>query len=234
MLNDAMAPLQTLTALVGAGGVVVVLLLGASLVVVTIVILKIWQFRAARVGDAASARRAADLYASGDAAGALSLLQVSHAPAATILHHVITASRQARPPAQVQDQAARLAADSLERLRAYLKPLEVIATLAPLLGLFGTVLGMIEAFRALELAGNQVSPSLLSGGIWKALVTTAVGLAVAMPAVVFLSWFERRVDREAHEIEITVSRVLTADPQQAGSAAATNRHDPSGAITVQD
>jgi biopolymer transport protein ExbB len=52
-----------------------------------------------------------------------------------------------------------------------------------LLGLFGTVLGMVEAFRQLELAGSQVDPAVLSGGIWQALLTTAVGLAVAIPAV---------------------------------------------------
>ncbi|HAE01168.1 MAG TPA: flagellar motor protein MotA, partial [Rhodospirillaceae bacterium] len=54
---------------------------------------------------------------------------------------------------------------------------------------------MITAFQQLESAGNQVNPAILSGGIWVALLTTAVGLAVAMPVVVILNWLERRVDR---------------------------------------
>jgi len=70
---------------------------------------------------------------------------------------------------------------------------------------------MIEAFRQLEAAGNQVNPAILSGGIWEALLTTAVGLAVAMPSVAALNWLERRVDRLAHEMDSTVSRVFTVD-----------------------
>ncbi|PWG63277.1 MotA/TolQ/ExbB proton channel family protein [Spiribacter halobius] len=208
---SATAALDTLLRLVGAGGTVIVLLLLASLVAVTIVLLKLWQFRSARIADHATPRDAAELYARGEPRAALELLEGSPHPAARVLERTITACRDPRVPAEhVREEAARLGADSLEKLRSHLRALEVIATLAPLLGLFGTVLGMIEAFRELELAGSQVSPALLSGGIWKALLTTAVGLAVAMPAVVFLNWFERRVERVAHEIEFTVSRVLTA------------------------
>ena len=95
----------------------------------------------------------------------------------------------------IREEIERLGLGILSRLRGWLKPLEVIASLAPLLGLFGTVLGMIEAFRQMEAAGNQVNPTVLSGGIWEALLTTAVGLAVAIPAVVALNWLERRVEQ---------------------------------------
>jgi biopolymer transport protein ExbB len=72
----------------------------------------------------------------------------------------------------------------------------VIAQMAPLLGLFGTVLGMIDAFQALQEAGDQVDPTVLAGGIWVALMTTAVGLAVAMPTSLILTWLESRVAAE--------------------------------------
>jgi hypothetical protein len=91
-------------------------------------------------------------------------------------------------------------------LRSWFRPLEVIASLAPLLGLFGTVLGMIKAFQQLESAGSQVNPAILSGGIWEALLTTAVGLAVAIPVVALLNWLERRVDRLAIEMESVLNR----------------------------
>src|SRR3546814_3183218 len=77
--------------------------------------------------------------------------------------------------------------EALEGLRGQLGALEVIGSVSPLLGLFGTVLGMIEAFRQLAEAGSQVSPAILSAGIWEALLTTAVGLAVAIPVVVLRS-----------------------------------------------
>jgi biopolymer transport protein ExbB len=74
--------------------------------------------------------------------------------------------------------------------------LDAIAQTAPLLGLFGTVLGMIEAFQTLQSAGATVDPSQLAGGIWVALLTTALGLGIAMPVSLFLSWVEGRIARE--------------------------------------
>ncbi len=74
-----------------------------------------------------------------------------------------------------------------------LRVLDLTAQLAPLLGLFGTVLGMIEAFQTLQEAGSTADPSLLAGGIWVALMTTAVGLCVAIPASVVLAWFDSRL-----------------------------------------
>jgi biopolymer transport protein ExbB len=82
------------------------------------------------------------------------------------------------------------------RLEQGLNVLDIVSQLAPLLGLFGTVLGMIEAFQTLQDAGNAVDPSLLAGGIWVALMTTAAGLAVAMPTSLILTWFEARMNRE--------------------------------------
>ena len=79
-----------------------------------------------------------------------------------------------------------------------------------MLGLFGTVLGMIKAFQRLEEAGSQVNPAILSGGIWEALLTTAAGLAVAIPAVAALNWLESKLDRLTHHMEDGLTRVFTA------------------------
>ncbi len=79
--------------------------------------------------------------------------------------------------------------------RGQLRPLEVIAACAPLLGLLGTVVGMIEAFATLASAGREINPSLLAGGIWKALLTTAAGLIVAIPALFTWHIFDRRIER---------------------------------------
>ncbi|WP_290648297.1 MotA/TolQ/ExbB proton channel family protein [Aquisalimonas sp.] len=203
--------LATLSRLVEAGGPVVIILLGMSVLAATIVAMKLWQFRAAGIGDIRTPRRAAELYATGDSTAARALLGHPRQPVQIVLDRAM-AGRASSDGAleSLRETLARIAADQLEALRSYLRPLEVIATLAPLLGLFGTVLGMIEAFRELEMAGTQVSPAVLSSGIWQALLTTAVGLGVAIPTVAMLSWLERRVDRAAHEMETTVSRVLTA------------------------
>jgi biopolymer transport protein ExbB len=124
----------------------------------------------------------------------------------------------------IREEVMRYGGDVLQSMRGWFRPLEVVASLAPLLGLFGTVLGMISAFQQLEAAGNQVNPAILSGGIWVALLTTAAGLAVAMPVVVILNWLERRVDRLAHEMDDCVTQIFTQDlsvdlPRTAATAA---------------
>ncbi|SMF19336.1 biopolymer transport protein ExbB [Tistlia consotensis] len=195
-----------------AGGPVVMILLALSVVALAIVLVKLWQFRAARLGDRRTARRALSLYRTGRSGEALALAGRSRNPVARVLVRAINGrARRDLPEAMVREEVVRYGADLLESLRGWFRPLEVIGSLAPLLGLFGTVLGMISAFQQLEEAGSQVDPSILSGGIWEALLTTAVGLAVAMPVIVLLNWLERRVDRLAHEMDDCVTQVFTED-----------------------
>lgn len=101
---------------------------------------------------------------------------------------------------ELEVELGRLATREVRSLEAWLRPLGVIAQLAPLLGLLGTVLGMIEVFVSLEAAGTQVEPGLLAGGIWEALLTTAAGLAIAIPASAAYSYFEGEVDNRAARI----------------------------------
>ncbi|MEO0762069.1 MAG: MotA/TolQ/ExbB proton channel family protein, partial [Pseudomonadota bacterium] len=96
----------------------------------------------------------------------------------------------------------------LARASAMLRTLDVIATLAPLMGLLGTVLGMISAFQALQASGAAADPSTLAGGIWVALLTTAAGMAVAIPASAALSYFDGVVDRMRLDFEDLASRVF--------------------------
>lgn len=84
------------------------------------------------------------------------------------------------------------------RMQTGLRLLETAVVLAPLLGLLGTVLGMIQAFRALETASGSASPAVLAGGIWEALLTTAFGMAIAIVAAAALAAFDGAVDRARH------------------------------------
>jgi biopolymer transport protein ExbB len=110
----------------------------------------------------------------------------------------------------VEDEIARVGGNLLTRLQSYFRWLEVIGNVAPLLGLLGTVIGMIGAFQALEEAGSKVDPSILSGGIWVALLTTAVGLTVAIPAVTALNLFESRLDVFRQEMRDVSARLIAA------------------------
>jgi biopolymer transport protein ExbB len=90
--------------------------------------------------------------------------------------------------------------DLITEFRTSLRPLEVIAACAPLLGLLGTVIGMIEAFATLSSAGSDMNPALLAGGIWKALLTTAAGLIVAVPALFSWHIFDRSIESQIAKI----------------------------------
>lgn len=129
---------------------------------------------------------------------------------------MLATAMQGQTASQVSEQearesAARVAADHLEHLRSGIRIIEVIATSAPLLGLLGTVLGMIEAFQALEAAGNKIDPAILSGGIWAALLTTAVGLIVAIPAVFGVNFLERKLERLHHHLQSAATQVFTVN-----------------------
>lgn len=205
--------------LLAAGGPVVVILLAMSVLAVAITLVKLWQFRSVRIGDRATARKALVLYRSGRRREAVTLAEGSRNPVARTLALAIRGrDRRDLSEATVREEVVRAGSEVLEALRGYLRPLEVIASLAPLLGLFGTVLGMIEAFQQLEQAGSRINPAILSGGIWEALLTTAVGLAVAMPTVAVVNWLERRVDRLAHEMDNVVTQAFTEDLAHASAA----------------
>ncbi len=197
--------------LLQAGGPVVAILLALSVMALAIVFVKLMQFRGHRLGHRRAAHEALRLWQAGRAGEALARVRDSKNPVAQALARAIRGQRRGLPEAKVREEVVRHGGDVLAALRSWFRPLEVIASLAPLLGLFGTVLGMIDAFRQLEKAGNQVNPAILSGGIWEALLTTAVGLAVAIPVVAVLNWLERKVDRLAHEMDSVVTRVFTED-----------------------
>lgn len=88
----------------------------------------------------------------------------------------------------------------LKGMSRNLHVLELIGRVAPLMGLLGTVLGMVAAFMAVSASRGQVEPSMLAGGIWEALITTVAGLSVAIPALVLHHFFEDRVKETAYRI----------------------------------
>ncbi len=196
---------------VDAGGPVVILLLGLSVVALSVVLVKWMQFYRAQLHRGELARRALGCWQAGNGEAALALTDGTTNPIAQALARAIRGRLRQLPEPLVREEVLRYGSDALFQLRRGLRPLEVIGSMAPLLGLLGTVLGMISAFRQLEAAGNKVNPAILSGGIWEALLTTAVGLCVAIPVVAVLNWLERRVDHLAHDMNNLVTQVFTED-----------------------
>jgi len=174
------------------GGPVVLVLLATSVMATALVLYKIWQYQIARVGRHKQLSLAVEAWDKGDVAQAMAKLRQTKSYLAPVLHMALTHE----PGVTLSDRAEAEAEARFSRLEQGLGTLDLIAQLAPLLGLFGTVLGMIEAFKKLEAAGSSVDSSMLAGGIWVALFTTAAGLAVAMPTSMVLSWLTARMQRE--------------------------------------
>jgi biopolymer transport protein ExbB len=142
--------------------------------------------------------------------GALAPLAGRTGLRARVLRRAIEARLDpAMPDPTAREETTRVAKGALMQARRGLRVLELIATIAPLIGLLGTVLGMIEAFQALQAAGNRADPVALAGGIWQALLTTAAGMAVAIPASMAHSWYDSICERVQSDLEDLATRVFT-------------------------
>ncbi|MCI4665681.1 MAG: MotA/TolQ/ExbB proton channel family protein [Neomegalonema sp.] len=187
--------------------------LGAlSVAALAIILWKTWRFLMLGVWRSRRARRALALWRSGGRQEAA----LAAAQGDGVIDRVVaTAMRESLrgPMATAREEVERVGRASLAELRVGLRGLETIATIAPLLGLLGTVLGMIAAFQALQAAGGRADPSTLAGGIWEAMLTTAAGMAVAIPTGLALNWCESVVERARLRIEDAATQVFTATEQ---------------------
>lgn len=179
-------PIARFRDFIDIGGPVVMVLLFLSVISVAMILFKLWQFNSLRLGTRKGVH-------------SLEILAVR-------LKRQSAESNLAR--SDIEDVLAVNANAQIKALQRGFRVLDTIAQISPLIGLFGTVLGMITAFQALQQSGNNVDPSILAGGIWVALLTTAVGLAVAMPTSIALTYFESRVDRHQQAIELAVTQIL--------------------------
>jgi biopolymer transport protein ExbB len=148
-----------------------------------------------------------------------SILKESRSPIARVMETAKATARNPRLTPEDRDaQVSTLALSEISELNSLLRPLELLGNMSPLVGLLGTVLGMIQAFAQLELAGSQVDPSLLAGGIWEALMTTAFGLMVAIPAVAAFQLFDSRIERVRTQMRNAAVEVIQIYHERSGVA----------------
>lgn len=189
----------------GTGGPIIALLAIMSLLSIALIVVKALQLARARSGRAA--RDAALVkWAENDKEGALATLAAGKAPADRVAHYALKASLGRMPRKPLEAELMRRGNAEVEAMSRHIRLLELIAMVSPLLGLLGTVLGMIQSFQELELAQGAANASVLAGGIWQALLTTAAGLVVAIPAAIGASLLSARVDGAAHDIESAVGQ----------------------------
>ena len=192
------------------GGPAIWAIAALSVVTLALILWKVFQLSRSGAWRRERAEAAVEAYRRGDFDEAARLAGDGRGSCALLVAGAIGARRDPRlSDEDARDEALRIARRHLGEAQSGLRGLELIATIAPLLGLLGTVLGMIAAFQGLETAGAQADPSALAGGIWEALLTTAAGMSVAIPASAALTWFESVIESLRRDMEDMATRIFT-------------------------
>lgn len=137
---------------------------------------------------------------------ALEMCERSESPVSQVFAGAV--QKWGRPAVEVEQGIIDAGERATNVLRRYLRLINGIATVTPLLGLLGTVVGMIQAFNDIATADAMGKPELLAAGIGQALITTASGLTVAIPALIFYMYFLSRVDRLVMDIDALAQSVV--------------------------
>lgn len=184
-------------ALIQAAGWPIWFLLAASVVAVTVIIERVLYLRRSRVSPSTLLPEVLDVVRSGRVNAEMIGQLEQNSPLGRVL---AAGLRHQQAPRELMKEAiadaGRVSAHHLER---YLTTLGTVATLAPLMGLFGTVVGMIELFGAQQ--GSITDPLQVAHGISVALYNTGLGLAVAMPALLFHRHLHAKVDALIFDME---------------------------------
>ena len=180
-----------------------------SFLTVTIATFKVIQFARLGVGRRRRAEEILNKWLSGRADEAVRLASERNSVLARILQAVFSGVK-ARPDdtGYAEELGRQTAIIELATMSDRLRILEMVVQAAPMLGLLGTVVGMIDAFSVLAETQGLVDPSGLANGIWTSLTTTAVGLAVALVSYFLATWFEGQIDRERNLIEAVISAAI--------------------------
>ena len=197
--------------LVQAGGWLMVPILLCSVIAAAICVERFWTLRTAQIAPRNLLAQVWDWIKNNDMdSRKLRELRLG-SPLGQILAAGITNHRRGRE--QMKEAIEEVANHVVHEMERYLNTLGTVAAIAPLLGLLGTVIGMIKVFTSIKLEGTG-NAALLAGGISEALITTAAGLTVAIPSLFFYRFFQRRVDELVISMEqeaLKLVEVLNSD-----------------------
>ncbi|MBF0447129.1 MAG: MotA/TolQ/ExbB proton channel family protein [Magnetococcales bacterium] len=199
--------------LLSKGGVLMIPIGLCSVLVVAIVIERLWSLRFSQIIPKHALKNVESLVSRGELAAAKEacLANRDSSYGRIVLTGLEKAGERRQIIKEVVEEAGRQEVVTLER---YLTLLGTIASIAPLLGLLGTVLGMIKVFTVISSVGVG-DPSVLASGIGEALITTASGLTVAIPAVAFHRYFNRLIDQ--HVVALERSTLVIIDQIKSGN-----------------
>jgi|GEM_PF-95448 len=217
--------------LLAKGGWLVYPILFGSIVGMALFVERLWALRKSRINPPGLFRRLLLLIGNGQIAEARMICQGENNALSRIMVSALSQDLDA-DKAQIRESVEEVGQREAFFMERYVGALGVVASIEPLLGLLGTVLGMIKAFQKVESAGVG-DPRVVAAGVWAALLTTAFGLLVAIPAYIAYRFLLAKVDRAVLDLQSEVSLLLDAlfkfqrtRQKQAGTAQVTHGAAP--------
>ena len=187
------------------GGVLMYPILLCSVIAIAIILERLFHFSRAGVDLDDFTMRIKNSLKEGDITVARTIAANTHGPVGEVTQLVLEDNFKGR---KSQEKRIEITGSrEIRKLESNLRGLSIIANITPLLGLLGTVTGMIRAFMKIQELGGRVDAVVLAGGIWEAMITTGAGLAVAIPSMVAYHLFEGRVDSIAAGMKDVVSEI---------------------------
>ena len=192
-----------ITELFQQGGALMWAILAASVVGVGVFLERMWSLQRSRVHPRAFVERIRALVAKGKTSEALLLCEENGSSIAIVIAGALRAYENANERRDIKEAVEEVGAREVAHMDRNVEIVGVIATITPLLGLLGTVVGMIQVFREFvtAYASGAVGPDSFAQGIWQALITTAYGLTVAIPTLLLYRYLQGRNNALVLEME---------------------------------
>ena len=192
--------------ILGKGGWLIVPIVLCSLIAIAVIIERFLALHRAKTNTASFMMKLRGALSSGDAEKAIQICHGTKGPIAAVLRAGL--ERHGKGRDQIREAMENAGNAEVFHLEKYTGILATVAGVAPLIGFLGTVTGMIRAFMEIQALGGNVNADVLAGGIWEAMVTTAAGLTVGIPSLIFYNYFVGRVQRFMFEIETRSGELL--------------------------
>ncbi len=196
---------KTFATTVMAGGPVMIPLSGVAVLAALLILERLFFLLRKGGGSTRVAERIVECASEGDVEGALEICRKKQTPVTRAMNACLV--NRDRGQAAMEDAVQEAVMHELPRLERFLPTIAILASVAPLLGLLGTVTGMILTFEMIATLGSG-NPRIMAGGISQALLTTAAGLVVAIPILLTHSFLSGRVDRVIADMERFAAMLL--------------------------
>ena len=197
------------------GGVLMIPIYLISIIALYIVAERLLVLRKLRINTRTFVLHVRNLLLKNQVAEAIDLCRKTAGPIAKMTRVGIENAN--RPRMEIKEAIESAGKAEIFILEKHLGTLATLASIAPMIGFLGTVTGMIRAFMEIQERGGNVDATVLAGGIWEALLTTAAGLAVGIITLIFYNWIQGRVEKIVNEMEEVSTEMLTSILNETGA-----------------